>query len=462
MRALVSEIGGSAAGLPPAIRGDPGVGFVPALLHGLYDVGWLLFAVFGAPWLLWMSLRRPGFGTMVLERLGRGVGAIPRATRPRILVHGVSVGEVKAARSLVTLLEERHPGCELVLSSSTPTGIEMARKLYPRNLSVRYPADLSFVARRFLRALEPVLVILVELEVWPNFLRECNRQGRAVAVVNGRITKKSHGRYGLLKHGLPEFHRISLFCAQSEEYARRFGSLGIDPARLCVTGNVKFDGLRSGPVEAGEELTRFVAPGAARGVVVAGSTHEPEELYVARALRRALPAARLVLVPRHPPRCGDVVERLRSEGIATQRLSELRAGAVPDTRAALIVDTIGELERVYALADVVFVGGSLVPHGGQNLLEPAAQGKPVLFGPHVHNFDQEAALLLAAGAARRVRDPAELERELAALLADPAARHDMGAAGMRAVEAQRGAVHITLRALEALGLPVLAARPGPG
>jgi len=452
----------AAAALPSAIRGDPRVGVLPALLHGLYDLGWLSFAVFGGPWLAWMSLRRPGFGTMVVERLGRGVGAIPRATRPRILVHGVSVGEVKAAHSLVTLLEERHPGCEVVLSSSTPTGLEMARKLYPQNLAVRYPADLSFVARRFLRALEPVLVILLELEVWPNFLRECSRRGTTVAVVNGRITEKSHGRYRLLKHGLPEFGRISLFCAQTDEYAARFASLGIDPGRVCVTGNVKFDGLRSGPVDAGEELTRLVAPRAGTGVVVAGSTHEPEELYVARALRRSLPGARLVLVPRHPPRCGDLVERLRAEGIAAQRLSELRAGATLDPRAPLIVDTIGELERVYALSDVVFVGGSLVPHGGQNLLEPAAQGKPVLFGPHVHNFLPEAALLLAAGAARRVEDPAGLERELVALFADPEARARMGAAGVQAVAAQRGAVHITLRALEALGLPALAARPAPG
>lgn len=454
--------GGDSARAPfppvPPLRGERPV--TAAILHALYDLGWLLFAVLGAPWLLWMSVRRPGFATMVIERLGRGVAAIPRRTRARILVHGVSVGEVKAARSLVTLLEERHPGCEVVLSSSTPTGIEMARKLYPTNLAVRYPADLSFVARRFLRALDPTLVILVELEVWPNFLRECNRRGTTVAVVNGRITEKSRSRYRLLKHGLPEFHRIALFCAQTEEYARRFASLGIDPSRLCVTGNVKLDGLRIGPAEAGEELTRFVA--ARAGVVVAGSTHEPEEAWVARAVRRALPEARLVLVPRHPPRCGEVVERLRTEGLLTQRLSELRAGVTPDPRAPMIVDTIGELERVYSLADVVFVGGSLVPHGGQNVLEPAAQGKPVLFGPYVHNFRQEAALLLAAGAARQVRDPAELEREFVALFADPAARARMGAAGMQAVAAQRGAVHVTLRALESLGLPALAARAAPG
>jgi 3-deoxy-D-manno-octulosonic-acid transferase len=447
---------------PAAIRGDPDPGLLRSLLHGLYDLAWILFALLGSPWLLWTSLRRPGFGTMVLERLGRSLPALPRAARPRVLVHGVSVGEVKAARSLVDLLGERHPELEVVLSSTTNTGLEVARKLYPAHPCVRFPADLSFVARRFLEAVDPVLVILVELEVWPNFLRICNRQGRAVAVVNGRITRGSHGRYLVFRRWLPEFNRISLFCVQSEEYARRFSMLGIERERVLVTGNVKFDGLRIGPVDPGEELARFVTPRAGRQVLVAGSTHEPEEVLVARAARRVAPEARLVLVPRHPARCPEIVERLRGEGVRTQTLTELRAGERVDPELPLLVDTIGELERVYALADLVFVGGSLIPHGGQNMLEPAARGKAVLFGPHVENFDQEAALLLAAGAARQVADEGALERELARLLALPVERENMGRAGMAAVAAQRGASQLTLAALEALDLQALAARATRG
>lgn len=454
--------GASAARFPPALRGDPDPGFLRGLLHGLYDLAWVAFALLGSPWLLWKSLRQPGFARMVLERMGRGLASLPPATRPRILVHGVSVGEVKAAGSLVVALEERHPEFEVLLSCTTNTGLEVARKLYPAHRSVRFPADLSPLVRRFLARVDPVLVILVELEVWPSFLRECNREGRAVAVVNGRITRDSHGRYLLFKRWLPEFNRISLFCVQSEEYARRFGMLGIDPARVCVTGNVKFDGLRIGPVEPGEELARFVRPLAGRQVLVAGSTHEPEELLVARAVRRAAPAARLVLVPRHPARSAEIVERLRGAGLGCQRLTELRAGQRVDADQPLLVDTIGELERIYALADVVFVGGSLVPHGGQNMLEPAAQGRAVLFGPHVENFDQEAALLLAAGACGKVADEAELERELARLFADPEARTRMGAAGVRAVASQRGATRLTLDALDALDLSALAARKSRG
>jgi len=457
-----ARAGPPARSFPPAIRADPDPGLLRSALHALYDLAWMLFALLGSPWLAWKSLRQRGFARMVRERLGRGLGRVPRATRPRILVHGVSVGEVKAARSLVVLLEERHPEFEVVLSSTTNTGLEMAHTLYPDQLSVRFPADLSWVVRRFLAALDPTLVILVELEVWPNFLRACNREGRAVAVVNGRITRDSHGRYLAFRRWLPEFNRISLFCAQSEEYARRFGMLGIDGARVCVTGNVKFDGLRVGPLDPGAELARFVAGARGAQVLVAGSTHEPEERLVALAARRAAPRARLVLVPRHPDRVGEIAARLSEEGIATQRLTELRKGTRVDEQLPLIVDTIGELERVYALADLVFVGGSLVPHGGQNMLEPAAQGKAVLFGPHTDNFDQEASLLLAAGACLEVADAAALERELARLLADPAERARMGRAGIEAVAAQRGATQLTLAALEALDLPLLAARAGAG
>jgi len=215
-------------------------------------------------------------------------------------------------------------------------------------------------------------------------------------------------------------------------------------------------------VDAGGELARFVAGKAGVQVLVAGSTHEPEELLLARAARAAVPRARLVLVPRHPDRAAEVVTRLAEEGIRSQRLTELRAGARVDQQLPLLVDTIGELERVYSLADLVYVGGSLVPHGGQNMLEPAAQGKAVLFGPHVENFDQEAALLLAAGAARKVLDAAELERELARLLSDAGERESMGRSGMAAVAAQRGATLLTLRALEALDLEALASRANRG
>jgi 3-deoxy-D-manno-octulosonic-acid transferase len=442
--------GRSPNGLPELaapLRRDPSPGPLGALPYVLYDALWLLAALLGSPWLVWCSLRRPGFANMLRERLRT---PRPRTDRPRLLVHGVSVGEIKGAVPLVRELAARHPDHEIVISATTDTGMQVARALFPQHTLVRFPIDLSWVVRAFLRALGPRCVILVELEIWPNFLRESNRAGIPIAVVNGRITDRSHARYRWFRHLLPEFARISLFCVQDESYARRFLDLGADPRRLVLTGNLKADGLHVGRQDPGPELRRLIGPGRDQQVLVAGSTHAREELAVVEAWRAQAPLARLVLVPRHPPRCPALVEELAAAGVAVQRLTELRAGAVaPDPRRPVIVDTIGELERVYALADVVFVGGSLVPHGGQNVLEPAAQGLPVVFGPHMENFRQEARLLLDANAAVQLLDARRLSEALGRLLRNATLCARMGEAALAAVERQKGATALTAAALEA-------------
>ncbi|MEW6073897.1 MAG: glycosyltransferase N-terminal domain-containing protein [Planctomycetota bacterium] len=420
------------------------------VLHVVYDLAWLAAALVGLPWLLWRAGRTRGFATMVLERLGRGLAAIPpaRVDRPRILVHGVSVGEIKGSASIVRALQETWPGVEVVVCTTTNTGLAVARELFAGHHVVRFPADVSLVLRRFLRRVQPAFVVLIELEIWPNFLRECNRCRIPVVVANGRITDWSHSRYLFFRRLMPQFNRISLFCVQSETYAERFRLLGVDPRRIVVTGTPKADGLRIGRADPGEELRRLLGGREGQLVLVAGSTHEPEELLLARAWRRAVPALRLVLVPRHPERARSVARELAKEGCAPRRLSALRAGEErPDPAAPVLVDTIGELERVYGLADLVFVGGSLVPHGGHNMLEPAAQGRPVLFGPHNANFVHESRILLAAGAALEVADEAELGASLAALAADPARREAMSRAGLETVARQKGA---TAKAVQAL------------
>jgi 3-deoxy-D-manno-octulosonic-acid transferase len=438
-----------AAGTAPrAIRIDPNPGLLGSALHLVYDVAWVAAALIGLPWLIYKALSVPGFARMVGERLGIGLPALA-PERPRILVHGVSVGEVKVAVALVRALQVAYPAHEIVLSTTTDTGLAVARRLCPSNRVLRFPADLSPVVRRFLGRLRPALVLLVELEIWPNFLRISNRRGIPVVVVNGRITKLSHGQYLGFRRLLPQFNRISLFCAQLPEYAERFQVLGVDPARVIVTGNVKADALPPGRVDPGPELARLLS-GGGRPVLVAGSTHDPEEEIVARVWRAAEPRARLVLVPRHPERAREIETRLVALGLGVQSLSALRAGARPDPERVALVDTIGELEAIYGLADLVFVGGSLVPHGGQNMLEPAAQGRAVLFGPHVANFAQEAQLLLSSGAARRVQDEADLARAIRELLADEPERTRMGRAAMLAVAGQRGATQRTLAALAAV------------
>ncbi len=439
---------------PPPIVRDAHRGLGRGILHAIYDLLWVVAAIVGAPWLALRCARAPGFRAMVRERLRPPAIAPPGpGERPRVLVHGVSVGEIKAALALVRALERDRPDLEVVLSTTTSTGQAMARRLFPGYALVRFPADLSLLVRLFLNRVQPAAVVLIELEVWPNFLRLANRAGFPVAVVNGRITPMSFGRYRGFRRVLPQFDRITLYCAQSEAYATRFCALGVEPARVHVTGNIKVDGLEVGRQSPSEELLERLSPRPHQPFVVAGSTHEPEERMVAQAWLQAGAAARLVIVPRHPERVADVVRDLQEDGFEVERLTELRAlERRGDPARIAIADTIGELDRLYALADLAFVGGSLVPHGGQNVLEPAAQGVPVIAGPHVHNFRQEMALLEEAGAAVRVVDAADLGRRFAALLADAPARAAMGEAGLLAVAAQRGATQATWRVLAAAGV----------
>ncbi|MHC4261848.1 MAG: 3-deoxy-D-manno-octulosonic acid transferase [Planctomycetota bacterium] len=433
------------------IRDDPNSGLLAKSLHGFYDLAWYAVVLLGSPWLALKGLRDRGFRAMVLERLGMGLPRLSADAPARVLIHGVSVGETKGAQSLVQRLRESAPGVEIVFSTSTSTGQEVARQLYPDLEVVRFPVDPAPVVSRFLSRLRPTAIVLVELEIWPNFLRAANRRGIPVAVVNGRITDRSYGRYELFRSLFPQFNRISMFCAQSDVYAERFRSLGVEEERIVVTGNVKVDGLEVGRAEPGSELKRLLGADDERPVIVAGSTHDPEERMLLEACARAVPEARLILVPRHPDRAPSIVEQCAAHGLTLHRLTELRDGLVePDPSVPALVDTIGELEAVYGLADIAFVGGSLIPHGGQNVLEPAAQGLPVVFGPHVENFYQEVALLEQSDACRRVEDARELEGVLLELCGDADLRARYGAAAQAVVAAQRGATDLTWAALERL------------
>ncbi|HIG12080.1 MAG: glycosyltransferase N-terminal domain-containing protein [bacterium] len=437
-------------GSPPApIIEDPGPGVLRFGLHVLYDTLWWLAILAGSPWWVWRAWREPAFRRMVFGRLGFDLPAAPcTGQRRRVLIHGVSVGEVKAAAALVALFEREHPELEIVLSTTTDTGVTIAEKVYPKHRVVRFPVDPTWLVRRFLRRVAPVCVVLVELEIWPNFLRSANRMGIPVAVVNGRITASSFKRYRSFRHLLPQFNRISLFCVQNEEYAARFADLAEGDERILITGNIKADGLGTGPLEVPAELRRLTGPAEGQLVLCAGSTHEPEERYLVEAWRRVAPGVRLVLVPRHPGRAESVLASLADLGVSAQLLSSLRAGARPDPSQPLVVDSIGELEGLLGLADLVFIGGSLVPHGGQNMLEPAAAGRAVIYGPHVENFEFEASLLESRGAARRLAGLEALAPALAELLEDPHLRAEMGTRGQAAVADQRGATSRTLVALQ--------------
>jgi 3-deoxy-D-manno-octulosonic-acid transferase len=369
-----------------------------------------------------------------------GLGA--PVSEPSIWVHAVSVGEVQAAAPLVNALLARFPNVPLVLTTVTPTGRARAEALFKNRVDVRYvPVDLPGAVRRFFARVRPRLAVILETEIWPNLYNRCGKLGVPLVMASARISPRSVNRYrrlvGLFRDALS--HGIFI-AAQSSEDAERFRSIGASPERTHVIGNIKFDFGYPPDIEArGHELRTLL--GVHRPVWVAGSTHAKEEdvLLDAHALiRRRHRDALLVLVPRHPPRFGDVAAMLKERGIPYVTRTSGAAPA-PDTRVFLL-DTLGELPPFYAAGDVAFVGGTLVPIGGHNLLEPAALAEPIVAGPHNFNSADVAKRLIERGAVRIVHDAPELAQVVGDLLHDPAARAQMGAAGRRVVDENRGAV----------------------
>ena len=391
-------------------------------------------------------------GTMLLrgirdrsqwENFSQRFGFGPRSSRPAIWVHAVSVGEVQAAASLVLALRRRYPDVPLVVTTVTPTGAQRARALFGDAVQVRYiPYDLPGSVRRFFNRVRPRVAVILETELWPNLYHFCGQRKVPLVLASARISPRSVGRYRLLASLFRETlsHGI-VIAAQGEGDAERFRSIGANPARTHVTGNIKFDLALPDDIRAqGAALRERYAPGE-RLVWVAGSTHDGEEaamILVQRRLRAAGLDVLLVLVPRHPGRFQDVAALLRQAGVPFVRRSTdepVRA----DTEV-LLVDTLGELVAFYAAADLAFVGGSLVPVGGHNLLEPAALALATLSGPQVFNAQDIAGLLVDEGAVELVADADALGEAVLRLLSDPAERRRRGEAGLRVVERNRGAL----------------------
>jgi 3-deoxy-D-manno-octulosonic-acid transferase len=426
-------------------------------MYFLYSVLALAFFLVLSPWFLYQAIRYRKY----VRSLGQRMGYLPLSfnmdAEQSIWIHAVSVGEVLTAQPLVGDLKTRYPRLRIFLSTTTRTGQQLARRKMPDvDAAFYFPFDFDIFVRRTLDLVRPRLFIMMETEIWPNLLRECRRRGIKTAVVNGRLSQRSYPRYRLVRRFMKRvLADVDRFCVQSEESARRFIALGADPAAVTVTGSLKFDSLDLGsavPGRARERVLRHFRVPSSRTVVVAGSTMKGEEAAVLRAFRRlrsAAPNALLVLAPRHPERFHDVARMSREEGLNTALRSELAIDAEP--RADVVVlDTIGELATVYRVATVVFVGGSLVPTGGHNILEPAVFGKPIVFGPHMENFAEIAAAFLSNGAAVQVRGDRELDDVLRTLVTDPVRRARLGAAARALVEANRGAKDKSLRVLAEL------------
>jgi 3-deoxy-D-manno-octulosonic-acid transferase len=431
-------------------------------MYLLYTALLILFAAATSPWMVYQALRYRKYVSSLPQRLGRLPASFNPTAQPSIWVHAVSVGELVAARPLIAALRARHPHHAIFVSTTTRSAQELAQRNAADVDGVFYcPIDLRFILRRTLNVVRPELLLIVETDLWPNLLRECHARGVRIAIVNGRLSSRSFPRYhmvrGFFRHVLADIDR---FCVQSDDSARRFVALGAAADRVTVTGSLKFDTLgRSDAAPAGtrQQILRTLAFSPSQPVLVAGSTMKGEDAIVLRAfgrLKATLPSATLILAPRHPERFDDVVRQAERAGFETVRRTALPPDGDPQADV-IVLDTIGELATVYQLATLAFVGGSLVPTGGHNVLEPAACGRAVLFGPYMRNFAEIANAVVANGAGVQVASEAEFEAQVLALMTDPVRRAALGAAALALVGNNSGANDTTLQVLDALLPPHL-------
>jgi 3-deoxy-D-manno-octulosonic-acid transferase len=425
-------------------------------MYALYSLLMLVVFVVVSPYFLYQAIRYKKYVGSLSQRLGVLPITLNVDGDESIWIHAVSVGEALTVKALVEDLKSRYPRLRLFLSTTTIAGQQVAKKHLPQVDGIFYfPFDWSVTVRRTLRIVKPRVFVMMETEIWPNLLRACRERGVRTIVINGRISTRSFPRYKLvrpfIRRVLADVDRI---CMQSEESAIPLIELGAEPPRVTVTGSLKFDSLPA-PVahpRPRDRVLRFFRISANRVVVIAGSTMKPEEAAVFRAFARIKsisPGALLIVAPRQPQRFDEVAALAREEGFVTVKRSVLPIDAEPRSDV-VVLDTLGELAQVYQLATVVFVGGSLVNVGGHNILEPAVFGKPVVFGPFMHNFKEIAEAFVANGAGVQVQSDRELEEVLRALVTDPVRRARLGAAARALIEANRGAKDKTLEVFATL------------
>jgi 3-deoxy-D-manno-octulosonic-acid transferase len=427
-------------------------------MYTLYNFLFNLAFIFAFPYLL---LRAAWGKHGVLERMGRLSGQKTGELRGRKVIwfHAASVGEVKALSVIIPQVRRNHPEYELVVSTLTKTGkADAERILKGAGIVFFIPVDLKRFVRRTIRRIKPVALILVETELWPNLIREAKKSGCFVGLVNGRISERSLRKYQLVGSLFAEtLTYLDLLCLQSEEYKQRMLLLGADQGKIVITGNLKFDRLllADGCRDVSQIRKSLHIP-PDRRVLVAGSTREGEEqilLPVFKRLKQQYTNLVFVLAPRHLNRLSQVEGILSVEGLDFVRRTQLDELASKHAQAGesslghkslILLDTMGELSKIYCLADVAFVGGSLVPVGGHNLLEPAIYSVPVLFGPHVDNFKEEAKILVESGGGIQVENQDGLQRELTDLLSDDEKRKRLGQQAREAIQRKTGVAKRTM------------------
>jgi len=435
------------------------------MLRAIYNVLWWIVAPLAVLRLLIRSRKERGYREHIGERFGHTRGRLPEDDAPLIWVHAVSVGETRAAQPLIEALMKARPDARILLTHMTPSGRATGEQIFGDRVMRSYvPYDMPHAVRRFLRAWRPSLGLVMETEVWPTLIEECRRADVPLVLTNARMSARSFKRAAKFGKGTREvFGGFSRVLAQSPSDAERLTALGA--RNVAVLGNLKFD--MSTPPELAARGHAWRAAIGSRPVWVAASTREGEEELVLQAFAAlGVENALLILVPRHPQRFNEVAALVEKAGLRYERRSTWAPGAaggpapgvarpLPGNVTVLLGDSMGELGAYYAASDLAFIGGSLLPLGGQNLIEACAVGVPVLIGPHVFNFTQATADAVAAGAAVQVQDPADLARALRELLNDKARRTAMGGAASAFAARHRGATARTVDVLMAL-LPDLA------
>jgi 3-deoxy-D-manno-octulosonic-acid transferase len=418
-------------------------------MYFAYSALLALVLVLGSPYWLYEMLRHGKYRTGLRERLGGIPARLGKISQPTIWIHAVSVGEVLAVSELVRQLRAELPQYRIFVSTTTDTGQRLARQRFGEENLFYFPLDFAFAVRRWLRALRPELVVIAETELWPNFLRSAREAKARIAIVNARISDRSFKGYRRWKSLIASVLQIpDLFLAQTDQDAERLREIGAPGERVFPTGNLKYDVPLPPTPPIIEELRRALS--GAGPVLVCGSTMEGEETLLLGAFTNLLAnhaGAVMLLAPRHPQRFDEVERLLRELKIPFWRRSRWTGG--PIRGGVLLVDSIGELSALYALADIAFVGGSLVPRGGHNIIEPAQHGVAIVVGNHTENFRDIVGLFQSRDAVRVV-GPAELPLMLMQLLANDAERRALGKRALETLELQRGATLRTLAQLKKL------------
>ncbi|MBI3585182.1 MAG: 3-deoxy-D-manno-octulosonic acid transferase [Nitrospinae bacterium] len=373
-----------------------------------------------------------------------------------IWIHAVSVGEVIASTSLIKSLRKEYPDIKIILSTVTDTGQQIAKeRIKEADYIIYFPFDFSWSVMRALNTINPIICIIMETELWPNFLKEANKKAIPVAVINGRISERSFKRYRMISLFMKSvLESVRLFSMQTEDDAKRIVALGADKRNVNVSGNIKYDNeFKDIEEEKGKEIKNTLEVNNSDRIFIAGSTHPGEEEMVVKLYSNILknyPDFRLVIAPRHIDRVGEVEEIVKKMGLDTVRKTELLKGSrVKDqgssnTKPIIILDTIGELSFMYSIADIVFIGGSLIPHGGQNILEPAFYKKPVIFGKYMMNFQEIAKEMILSGGGIQVNNEEDLIREVGGLLNNKKKMIEIGEKGYQVIMKNRGALQKNL------------------